>query len=164
MAKTLRSEIPDQFGGVINETALQRYVGRIEEKHNERKELNEEIKEIYGEAKDAGFDTTILREIVRERQMEEPARHSRYALLDSYRRALGMFADTPLGQAAMDRAEAIHAVHPPAGRRGRKPRSFAEQPITAPRPRGRPRKAADPLQAARDHLNGDDILDRPLAE
>jgi len=158
MAKTLRSEIPDQFGGVINETALQRYVGRIEEKHNERNDLNEEIKEIYAEAKDAGFDTTILREIVRERQMEEPARHSRYALLDSYRRALGMLAGTPLGDAAMNRAEAIHVAHPPAGKRGRKPRSFAEQPVHQPRrPRGRPRKdAGEALQAARLHLGDDD--------
>jgi uncharacterized protein (UPF0335 family) len=147
MAKTLRSEIPDQFGGVINEQALERYVSRIENLHNERKSLNEDIKEVYGEAKDAGFDTTILREIVRERQMEEPARHSRYALLDSYRRALGMLADTPLGEAAMRQAEAETSNG--AGR-ARKPRSFAEQPITAPRRRGRPRK--DPLAAARAHL------------
>jgi uncharacterized protein (UPF0335 family) len=154
MAKTLRSEIPDQFGGVINEQALERYVSRIENLHNERKSLNEDIKEVYGEAKDAGFDTTILREIVRERQMEEPARHSRYALLEAYRRALGMLADTPLGQAAMDRAEAIHAVHPGNGpKRGRKPRFFAEQPVHQPRPRGRPRKnAGDALANARAHL------------
>jgi uncharacterized protein (UPF0335 family) len=153
MAKTLRSEIPDQFGGVINEQALERYVSRIENLHNERKSLNEDIKEVYGEAKDAGFDTTILREIVHERQMEEPARHSRYALLDSYRRALGMLADTPLGQAAMDRAaEAVHPAN--RAKRGRKPRSFAEQPVHQPRrPRGRPRKAAgDALADARAHL------------
>ena len=154
MAKTLRSEILDQFGGVINEQALERYVSRIENLHNERKSLNEDIKEVYGEAKDAGFDTTILREIVRERQMEEPARHSRYALLDSYRRALGMLADTPLGQAAMRQAEAETTN---GTRRGRKPRSFAEQPVHQPRPRGGPRKnAGDALADARAHLGEDE--------
>lgn len=144
MAKTLHSEIPDKFGGVINSTALARYVTRIENLYNDRRSLNADIKEVYGEAKDAGFDTTILREIVRERQMEEPARHSRYALLESYRRALGMLADTPLGQAAMSRAE--------AGAGARRPRSFAEQAVHQKRPRGRPRKAAgDALSDARAH-------------
>jgi uncharacterized protein (UPF0335 family) len=154
MAKTLHSEILDKFGGVINEQALERYVSRIENLHNDRKSLNEDIKEVYGEAKDAGFDTTILREIVRERQMEEPARHSRYALLDSYRRALGMLADTPLGQAAMRQAEAETTN---GTGRGRKPRAFAEQPVHQPRPRGRPRKnAGDALADARAHLGEDE--------
>jgi len=87
--------------------------------------------------------------------MEEPARHSRYALLDSYRRALGMLAGTPLGDAAMDRAEAETGSARPEGvsRRGRKPRSFAEQPVHQPRPRGRPRKGAnEALADARLHL------------
>ncbi len=161
MAKTLRSEIPDQFGGAINNQALLRYIERVEDLNERRAELGEGIKEIMGEAKNAGFVPKIIRQMIRERAMEQDELQDHLALLDRYRRELGMLADTPLGDAAMDREEAIHAVHPV---KGRKPRSFAEQPISPPRPRGRPRKAADPLQAARDHLNGDDILDRPLAE
>lgn len=91
--------------GVVNADALKLYVGRIEKLHNERDELNEDIRGIYAEAKEAGFDTTILREIVREHRMETSVRVSRYNLLDSYRHALGMLADTPLGQAAIERAD-----------------------------------------------------------
>ena len=145
MAKTtLQSEIPDKFGGVINQEALGRYVDRIERLHVDRDVIAGDIKSVYAEAKSAGFVTGIIRQIVRERRMEEDERHDHYALLDSYRRALGMVADLPLGQAAMDRA----AAEAP------KPRRFAEQPVITPRrPRGRPRKTVDEaLGDARLHL------------
>jgi uncharacterized protein (UPF0335 family) len=103
----------------IDYDALRSYADRVIHLHEERDTLNGDIREVYKEAKDGGFDTTILREIVRELRMESDARHSRYALLDSYRDALGMLADMPLGAAAMERAAE------PARRR-----------------RGRPRKAA----------------------
>lgn len=139
MAKRLRDETPDQFGGVINQEALGRYVDRIEALHVDRDELTASIKEVYDEAKSAGFVTAVLRQIVRERRMEPDERHDHYALLDSYRSALGMLADTPLGEAAM-----AHAVQ-------QKPRAFAEQTVSPPRRRGRPRKP-DPVE----RLNGDD--------
>ena len=153
MAKRLHDEIPDQFGGVINESALARYVERVEHLHEERASLGEDIKAVMEEAKNAGFVPKIIRQMVRERKMEPTELQDHLALLDSYRRGLGMLAGTPLGDAAMDRAEAT-AMHPPAGKRGRKPRSFAEQPVHQPRrPRGRPRKdAATALADARLHL------------
>src|SRR4051812_48524569 len=135
--------------GVINRDALGGYIDRIATLHGERDDLNEGIRGVYREAKDAGFDTTTLREIVREQRMEDEARHSRYALLDSYRAALGMLAGTPLGEAAT------------AAQTAARPNPFAEQPV-ARRGRGRPRKeqpAADPVDAAMDraraHLGGD---------
>jgi hypothetical protein len=63
------------------------------------------------------------------------ARSSRYSLLETYRFALGLLADTPLGEAAMERAEQETPPPPRAAR----PRPFAEQPIKG-RGRGRPRK------------------------
>lgn len=153
MAKTLRSEIPDQFGGAINNQALLRYIERVEDLNERRAELGEGIKEIMGEAKNAGFVPKIIRQMIRERAMEQDELQDHLALLDRYRRELGMLADTPLGDAAMDREEAIHAVHPV---KGRKPRSFAEQPVS-PRRRGRPRKnAGEALADARLHLGEDE--------
>lgn len=114
--------------------ALRSYAGRVINMHEERDTLNDDIGEVYREAKDAGFDTTTLREIVREMRMEPEARTSRYSLLETYRLALGLLADTPLGEAAMQRAE--QAPTPTAAR----PRPFAEQPIKPARGRGRPRK------------------------
>jgi uncharacterized protein (UPF0335 family) len=116
-------------GGVINRDALQDYVQRVAQLHDERDELNGSIREVYRESKEAGFDTTVLREIVREFRTDAEPRQSRYALLDAYRQALGMLSDTPLGEAAMRSAETMP-----------RPRPFAEQPIK--RGRGRPRKAA----------------------
>jgi uncharacterized protein (UPF0335 family) len=108
--------------------ALRSYADRVVHLHDERKELNESIAEVYKEAKDAGFDTTTLREIVREMRMEPDARASRYQLLDEYRRAVGILADTPLGRAAEERV-------------ADRPLPFAEQPVHEPRRRpGRPRK------------------------
>lgn len=153
MARRLSEDIPDQFGGVIKEGALARYVERVEHLHEERASLGEDIKAVMEEAKNAGFVPKIIRQMVRERKMEPTELQDHLALLDSYRRALGMLAGTPLGDAAMDRAEAIHAAHPPAGKRGRKPRPFAEQPVHQPRPRGRPRKnVSEALADARLHL------------
>jgi uncharacterized protein (UPF0335 family) len=117
-------------GGVINRDALHDYVHRVAQLHNERDDLNESIREVYRESKEAGFDTTVLREIVREFRTDAEARQSRYALLDAYRTALGMLSDTPLGEAALHSAETTMA----------RPRPFAEQPIK--RGRGRPRKTA----------------------
>lgn len=122
----------DDVSGVTNTDALRGYVHRVANLHDERDELNEGIREVYGEAKEAGFDTTVLREIVREYRADPEARQSRYALLDSYRQALGMLAGTPLGEAAMRVAGDSPDI--PI----RRPKPFAEQPLR--KPRGRPRK------------------------
>jgi uncharacterized protein (UPF0335 family) len=121
-------------------SALRSYADRVVNMHEERDTLNGDIREVYKEAKDAGFDTTTLREIVRELRMEPEARTSRYSLLETYRAALGLLAGTPLGEAAMERAATApeRSEYPPSPR-SRRPRPFAEQPIKG-RGRGRPRK------------------------
>ena len=147
MAKTLRSEIADKFGGAINRETLARYVERIEAMQVDRDAITGDMKEVFEEAKNAGFVPKILRQIIRERRMEEAERHDYYAAVDNYRRGLDMIADLPLGDAAIKRAAAESAP---------KPRPFADQPLSAPRARGRPRKTPtsvdDALDRARLHL------------
>jgi uncharacterized protein (UPF0335 family) len=133
----------------IETETLDRYVSRLEALHDERGELNASIKEVYDEAKNAGFVTAIIRQIVKERRMEETERHDHYALLDAYRSALGMLADLPLGEAATQRAEddlaarrADNIAAAEASRDARngqqKPKPFAAQPVhTRDRKRGR---------------------------
>jgi uncharacterized protein (UPF0335 family) len=106
----------DDFGGVINRDALGGYVDRVCNLHDDRDAVTADIKEVYAEAKEAGFDTTILRTVVREQRTDSEARNSRYRLLDAYRAALGLYADTPLGQAAVER----EADTAPRRRRSRK--------------------------------------------
>lgn len=79
-------------------------VERIEALEEERRGLAGDIKDIYAEAKSAGYDPKVLRAIVAERREDAEARAERLALLDTYRAALGMLAGTPLGEAAEARA------------------------------------------------------------
>lgn len=82
---------------------LQSLVGRIERLEEEKKALTGDIKDIYAEAKSAGFDVKVLRRLIADRRQDAAAVAEHEALLDVYRRALGMLADTPLGAAAMGR-------------------------------------------------------------
>lgn len=83
---------------------LKDYVDRVVRLHEERDQLNADIKEVYEEAKEAGYVPARLREVVREYRLDEETRNDRYTVLAAYRRALGMLADLPLGEAAMERA------------------------------------------------------------
>ena len=130
-------------GGTHIDTALRGYVDRIINLHEERDNINGDIREVYGEVKEAGFNVTIVRGMVKEARMDAEARHSLYQLQEEYRGKLDLFADTPLGEAAVER-EAREAPAPeyPTHRWAEKPTPFAEQPVHTPRPRGRPRKDA----------------------
>ena len=78
---------------------LRSLVERIERLEEEKKALADDIKDIYTEAKSAGYDPKALRQVIRERRMNAADRQEREALLDVYRHALGMLADLPLGRA-----------------------------------------------------------------
>lgn len=84
---------------------LQRFISRIENVEEEIRALQADRAEIYKEAKDSGFDPKIMRKIVSERRKTAAARAEEDALLDTYRHALGMLTDTPLGTAALKAAQ-----------------------------------------------------------
>jgi uncharacterized protein (UPF0335 family) len=69
---------------------LQSIVSRIEKIEEERKELASDIKDIYSEAKSAGFDVKVLRQLIRIRKQEPAEIEEQETLLDVYRRAIGM--------------------------------------------------------------------------
>lgn len=81
-------------------------IGRIERLEEEKKSLSEDISDVYAEAKANGFDVKTLKALVRLRKLDAAERAERDALLELYMKALGMLADTPLGQAAARRYEA----------------------------------------------------------
>ena len=56
----------------------------------ERKALASDIKDIYSEAKSAGFDIKVLRQLIRIRKQEAAEVEEQETMLDIYRRALGM--------------------------------------------------------------------------
>jgi uncharacterized protein (UPF0335 family) len=92
----------------MNDDRLRSIVDRIERIEGEQEALGDDKKEIYQEAKSAGYDCKVLRKLIRERKQEPANLEEEEALLDTYRRALGPYADTPLGAAAMERV-AAHA-------------------------------------------------------
>jgi len=69
---------------------LQSIVDRIERLTEEKKALAEDIKDIFLEAKSAGFDPKVLRQLIRIRAQEPAEVEEQESLLDTYRRALGM--------------------------------------------------------------------------
>lgn len=80
---------------------LQAYIEQIEAIEVDIAALNEMRREVYGTARDEGFDTRTMRKMVKERKLEPAERRQREALRQIYRGALGMLDGTPLGDAAI---------------------------------------------------------------
>ncbi len=76
--------------GMISAERLRSLVERIERLEEERKTLGSDIKDIFGQAKSAGFDEKVLRQLIRLRKQDPADVELHEALLDTYRRALGM--------------------------------------------------------------------------
>src|SRR5487761_1352622 len=90
-------------GGIAGDR-LRSFIERIERLEDERRALGEDIREVYSEAKGAGFDVKVMRQIVRIRKLDQNERDEQEALLETYMAALGMLKDTPLGDATLSRA------------------------------------------------------------
>jgi uncharacterized protein (UPF0335 family) len=76
--------------GNIAADRLRSLVERIERLEEERKALAGDIKDIYAEAKSAGFDVKALRALIALRKKEPAEIEEQETLLDLYKRALGM--------------------------------------------------------------------------
>jgi uncharacterized protein (UPF0335 family) len=141
----------------VDSDMLARFLDRIEILVEERAGINASLREIYDEVREVGMDAETVRQMVKEKALDPVVRQGQYDLRDEYRRALGLYADTPLGEAAMQRTgqTAADVVHPPPKPRTRKPRPFAEQPVHPPL-RVRKRKTVDDAFAeARAHLGSE---------
>lgn len=79
----------DIAGGIAADRLLS-IIERVERLEEERKELTGDIKNIFAEAKSAGFDVKVIRQIIRIRAQEPAEVEEQETLLDVYRRALGM--------------------------------------------------------------------------
>ena len=76
-------------GGIAAER-LKSFIERIERLEEERAALAADVREVYSEAKGAGFDIRILRQVVRLRKLDGADRREQEELLDLYKSALGM--------------------------------------------------------------------------
>ena len=78
-------------------TQLRSFIERIERLEEEKKTIADDIRDVYAEAKGNGFDTKVMRQVIRLRKKEPAERQEEEALLDLYMHALGM---APVAEAA----------------------------------------------------------------
>ncbi|KPL52233.1 MULTISPECIES: DUF2312 domain-containing protein [Hyphomicrobiales] len=69
---------------------LKSFVERIERLEEEKQTIQDDIKDVYAEAKGTGFDIKILRQVIRIRKQDKSEREEQEAVLDLYLQALGM--------------------------------------------------------------------------
>lgn len=69
---------------------LRAFIERIERLEEEKKTISDDIKDVYAEAKGTGFDTGILKQVIRLRKKDANERMEEEAILDTYLAALGM--------------------------------------------------------------------------
>ena len=69
---------------------LRLLIERIERLEEEKKGIADDIRDVYAEAKAVGYDTKIMRQIVKLRKMTPDDRNEQSTILDTYLAALGM--------------------------------------------------------------------------
>lgn len=74
--------------GGIDSTRLLSLIERIERLEEEKSAISSDINDVYAEAKSAGFDTKIMREVIKLRKMNAADRDEKEILLETYRKAL----------------------------------------------------------------------------
>ena len=68
---------------------LKSLVERIERLEEDKAAVASDLKEVYAEAKGEGFDTKIMRKVVRLRKQDKAKRQEEEAILDLYLSAIG---------------------------------------------------------------------------
>ena len=69
---------------------LQTYIDRIEKLNEQVDELKADIREIYAEARGAGFDVKAIREVIKLRKLDPADRQEFNFLREEYSKILGL--------------------------------------------------------------------------
>lgn len=74
----------------VDDDRLRLLIERVENLESEKKGIADDIRDVYAEGKAVGYDTKMMRQIVRLRAMSPDDRKEMEAILDLYKAALGM--------------------------------------------------------------------------
>ena len=74
----------------ITAEQLRSYIERYERLEAEKQDIADQQKEVLAEAKGCGYDTAIMREIIKLRKMDPNERAEKEAILQVYLEALGL--------------------------------------------------------------------------
>lgn len=69
---------------------LRQFIERVERLEEEKKEIADQVKEVFAEAKGRGFDVKAIRQIIRERKQDPNTLAEQEAIVDMYKAAIGM--------------------------------------------------------------------------
>lgn len=69
---------------------LRLLIERVENLEEEKKNISDDIKDVYIEAKSAGFDTKAMKRIIKLRKQEKADRDAEEAMVELYKEALGL--------------------------------------------------------------------------
>ena len=88
------SEIENQYRVTADEKPhpikLRQFIERVERLEAERRDLADQQKEVFAEAKGRGYDTKVIRKIIALRKRDKDDIAEEEAILDMYKQALGM--------------------------------------------------------------------------
>lgn len=76
--------------GGFDVNRLTSLINRIERLEEEKAAISSDIRDIFAEAKYAGFDVKIMRAIIKLRKMDAADRDEQEFLIETYRKALGI--------------------------------------------------------------------------
>lgn len=69
---------------------LRSFIERAEQLASEKRDVSEQEKELFAHAKASGYDTKVMRKIIRDRKIARDALAEFEAVEDLYRNAIGM--------------------------------------------------------------------------
>lgn len=81
----------DERNNIVGGVAVDRLrslIERIERLEEEKKGIQSDIRDVFAEAKSAGFDAKAMRAVLKLRKMNAADRDEQELILDTYRRAL----------------------------------------------------------------------------
>lgn len=79
-----------EVGGIAVDR-LRSLIERIERLEEEKNGIVSDIRDVFAEAKSAGFDVKIMRTVLKLRKMNAADRDEQEVLLDTYRKALDIY-------------------------------------------------------------------------
>lgn len=74
----------------IDALKLRQFISQIESLEGQKKEISEEISDIYDHIKNEGYDISIVKEIIKLRKKDEEERIRRDAMIEHYKHILNM--------------------------------------------------------------------------
>lgn len=74
----------------VSAEQLRLFIERAERLEEEKRGINDDLKDVFAEMKSTGFDPKIVKQIIRMRRMEKHQLQEQDALLETYRGAIGL--------------------------------------------------------------------------